>query len=226
MYTGIVQQLGTILKSEFSETFGQLSVQVNKEFTENLKIGASVSIDGVCLSMTEIRSTIKDSYFELLFDIINPTVLRSALPKRIVQDKVNIERSLVLGEENGGHDLSGHIDCVGTLGEVKRVGQNMFLEIIIPERFMRYIFPQGFIGINGCSLTISDVFKDRSSFSVWLIPETRRVTNLNDLKDGSIVNVECHKTIQAIVDTIESSIERVIKNLILLWFRRNRTFRV
>jgi riboflavin synthase len=127
---------------------------------------------------------------------------------------VNVERSLAIGAENGGHDVSGHVDCTATIVNRISTGSNTCITFEVPADKIKYIFSLGFIAINGVSLTISDVDKEKSTFSVWLIPETLRRTNLEQLELRDFVNLEFHKGTQVVVDTINDAVERVLTHAI------------
>ncbi|MEK7532799.1 MAG: riboflavin synthase, partial [Patescibacteria group bacterium] len=119
-------------------------------------------------------------------------------------DRVNIERSASLGDEIGGHLLSGHIMGTAEITDIDHSDNNHRVTFRAPREWMKYIFSKGFIALDGCSLTIVEVDKTASTFTVWLIPETLRVTTFGFKKVGDKVNVEIDSRTQTIVDTVQA----------------------
>lgn len=194
MYTGIVQGIGEITSIEDNGALRRISVKLPREARGGVKKGASISIDGVCLTVVRGKRTV-------LFDVMKETLDLTTLGERETGDSVNVERSYKIGDEVGGHILSGHIS--GT-AEVMRAGGDVGayeLRLRAPQEFLPYIFEKGFIGVDGASLTVSNV--DGQEFSVWLIPETLSLTTLGALEAGDRVNIEIDKQTQAIVDTVK-----------------------
>ncbi len=118
-----------------------------------------------------------------------------------VGDKVNIERSLKFGTELGGHILSGHVHTQAQLVHLDISDSHYNMQLEVAEEWLKYIFYKGFIGINGCSLTVGEVKGNR--FMLHLIPETLRLTNLEDYREGDRLNIEIDSQTQTIVDTVE-----------------------
>jgi riboflavin synthase alpha subunit len=106
----------------------------------------------------------------------------------------------------GGHDVSGHVDCRAEVVLLEELEESRSIRFRVPSNKTRYLFPQGYVAINGVSLTVADLRRDSSEFGVWLIPETLRRTNLRLLEVGNLVNIEFHRGVQVVVDTIESSV--------------------
>ena len=181
MFTGIVQEIGEI--KECNETASGISIHINASsiFTENLQDGASVSVNGVCL--TVVCST--NSY--MVFDVIKETLRVTNLDDLKVGSAVNLERSLKFGDEVGGHILSGHVSCKGKSQLIQRDGE-VELRIECPEEWLEFIFLKGYVALNGVSLTVAKV--EEGSFSVYLIPETLKATNLSESSEGSYFNIE------------------------------------
>ena len=197
MFTGIVQGLGTIKSIE--EGNGITTFSIACPDTQNLAIGASVAIDGVCLTATSIKDKL------VTFDIIPETMERTTLGERVVDDEVNIERSLRYGDEVGGHLLSGHIIGRGLLTYSERVGEGAQLKIKAPPSIQKYIQTKGYVGIDGISLTLGEVIENE--FDLHIIPETLRLTTLGSKQAGDAVNIEIDSTTMMIVETVE----RVLK---------------
>lgn len=193
MFTGIVQGLGVIQSIE--EGDGIITFSVVCPDTQDLIIGASVAIDGVCLTATSINGDL------VTFDVIPETMERTTLGERIVDDNVNIERSLRYGDEVGGHLLSGHIIGRGLVTYSESVGEGAQLKIKAPPAIQKYIQTKGYIGIDGISLTLGEVVDNE--FDLHIIPETLRLTTLGSKQAGDAVNIEIDSTTMMIVETVE-----------------------
>ena len=186
MFTGIVQGTGTVNTVTRGDV---LTIGVTIPSTENLLVGGSVSIDGVCLTATSIDEMVS-------FDIIPETLNRTTLGRLEIGSEVNIERALRVGEELGGHLLSGHVI---TTAEIMSIEQNDYT-IQCPEEFSEYILEKGYIAVDGISLTIGKT--DRNGrFQVHIIPETIRLTTLGSKIIGDRVNIEIDAMTQAVVET-------------------------
>ena len=197
MFTGIVQGLGTIKSIE--EGDGITTFCVTCPDTQELAIGASVAIDGVCLTATSINNEL------VTFDVIPETMERTTLGERVVDDEVNIERSLRYGDEVGGHLLSGHIIGRGLVTYSESVGEGAQLKIKAPPSIQKYIQTKGYIGIDGISLTLGEV--NENEFDLHIIPETLRLTTLGSKQAGDAVNIEIDSTTMMIVETVERLIK-------------------
>ena len=197
MFTGIVQGLGTIKSIE--EGNGITTFSIACPDTQNLAIGASVAIDGVCLTATSIKDEL------VTFDVIPETLERTTLGERVVDDEVNVERSLRYGDEVGGHLLSGHIIGRGLFTYSQKVGEGAQLKIKAPPSIQKYIQTKGYIGIDGISLTLGEVHENE--FDLHIIPETLRLTTLGSKQVGDAVNIEIDSTTMMIVETVERLIK-------------------
>lgn len=193
MFTGIVQGLGTIKSIE--EGNGITTFSIACPDTQNLVIGASVAIDGICLTATSIKDKL------VTFDVIPETMERTTLGERVANDEVNIERSLRYGDEVGGHLLSGHIIGRGLLTYSENIGEGAQLKIKAPPSIQKYIQTKGYIGIDGISLTIGEVHENE--FDLHIIPETLRLTTLGSKQVGDAINIEIDSTTMMIVETVE-----------------------
>lgn len=191
MFTGIIREIGTITQLMKK---GEMLAYAVKLSTQGLETGASVSIDGICQTVVKIDQE------GVWFDAIDETLKRTTLGERRVGDRVNIERSAKIGDEIGGHLLSGHISETATLTTIER---NVYT-FSIPST--KYLFSKGFIAIDGMSLTLVDVTEN--SFTVHLIPETLKRTTLGQKGVGDRVNIEFDALTQAAVETVE----RIAKN--------------
>ncbi|MGB2156638.1 MAG: riboflavin synthase subunit alpha [Candidatus Poseidoniaceae archaeon] len=193
MFTGIVQGRGEIVSIESGNEITTLRIRVPS--TEGLAIGASISIDGVCLTATEFAEGI------VSFDVIPETLEKTTLGELEVGGLVNVERSLRYGDEVGGHLLSGHIIGRGIISKADAVGDGAQYTILSPPDVRKYIVSKGYVGIDGISLTIGDVHDD--GFDLHLIPETLRLTTLGEKQAGDAVNLEIDSTTMMIVETVE-----------------------
>ena len=193
MFTGIVQGLGTLKSIE--EGDGITTFCIKCPDTQDLVIGASVAIDGVCLTATSIKGEL------VTFDVIPETMERTTLGERVVDDVVNIERSLRYGDEVGGHLLSGHIIGRGLVTYSESVGEGAQLKLKAPPSIQKYIQTKGYIGIDGISLTLGEV--NENEFDLHIIPETLRLTTLGSKQAGDAVNIEIDSTTMMIVETVE-----------------------
>ncbi len=193
MFTGIVQGTGEIISTSSQNTVTSFNIRLPN--VTNLNIGASVSINGVCLTVVAIESDI------IQFDIINETLERTNLGDLVVGDMVNIERSLKFGDEVGGHILSGHIFGTGIISTKTKTGDQMSLSILAPPVMRKYLTEKGYIAIDGISLTVGKV--NSGLFDLHIIPETMRLTTLESKNVGDVVNIEIDSNTQLIVETIE-----------------------
>ena len=197
MFTGIVQGVGEVITKTSHNTV--TSMTINLPNVKSLAIGASVSINGVCLTVVSLDSNI------VQFDIIDETLKRTNLGDISVGDFVNIERSLKFGDEVGGHVLSGHIFDTGIINSKAKKGDQMSLSILAPPSIQKYLTEKGYIAIDGISLTVGEI-KD-GCFDLHIIPETMRLTILDSKEVGDIVNIEIDSNTQLIVETIERLLE-------------------
>ncbi len=200
MFTGIVEAIGLISKKISSSEGERLQIEVPEGFNKDLKEGASISVNGVCLTVTEYSND------QISFDVIKETLRVTNLGDLNKNSEVNIERSLKFGDEVGGHLLSGHISCACKASLNNIEGE---VEILVdkPENWGQYIYPKGYIALNGVSLTVGKVSDE--SFSVYLIPETIRSTNLLSVEDGARLNLEID---QGIMASYENE-KKILKNI-------------
>lgn len=195
MFSGIVSHKAKVLKVQFHNDYMSLQICTPKNFNKGLKKGASVSVNGVCL-------TSKDSGDKVLkFDVIDETLYRTNLGHIKKGNIVNLERSIKASSEIGGHLMSGHIHFTAKIIEVIEKDNTKDMTISLSKNYSEYVMEKGYIGINGCSLTVSKVKK--SNFKIHLIPETLKVTNLINLKKLDTVNIEIDQNTIAIVQTVK-----------------------
>jgi len=197
MYTGITRGLFEI--TEVDKTPGLIiyRVKLSADLLENLKIGASVAVDGVCQTVVSIENS------KVTFNAIQDTLDRTTLCDLYVGRKVSIERSLCYGDEVGGHEIAGHVIGTATITQITPSENNLDLMLQFSKAWMKYILPKGFIAVDGSSLTVAEDINPEGYFSLHLIPETLRVTNFGNKRVGDLVNIELDHRTQAIVDTVE-----------------------
>ena len=200
MYTGIVQRVMTINMVEKKIGLNTLFIEFDEFLLSNLIIGASVAVDGVCLTVTGINNTL------VSFDVMQETLNKTTLGLLNAGSRANIERSAKQGDEIGGHILSGHIEGTAEISNIIETENNYVLEFICPKEWMKFIFPKGFIAINGASLTVIDT-KPEGWFYVSLIPETLRATTFKEKQVGDKVNIEIDHQTKVIVSTVERYLE-------------------
>jgi len=198
MFSGIVSHKSKVLKVESFSDFVRIHISTPKNFNKGLKKGASVSVNGVCLTSKDNGSK------NLKFDVIEETLLKTNLKHILKGDIVNLERSIKASSEIGGHLMSGHIHFTGEVKKIFNKENTKDMKISISKEYSDYILEKGYIGINGCSLTIGKIFKDQ--FNIHLIPETLKVTNLEKLEEKDLVNIEIDQTTIAIVDTVKKTL--------------------
>jgi len=198
MFTGIVSGKGQVQKITKYKDYLSLIIKAPKGFSKNLVKGASVAVNGVCLTVKKGKTDF------LEFDIIEETIQKTNLKNISRLSKVNLERSMTAKTEIGGHLVSGHIHGTGEVLKVINKQATKDLQIKIPKSLREYFFYKGYVALNGCSLTIGRVLK--TSFYIHLIPETVSVTTFKDIKKGDLINIEVE---QATINTVET-VKRVM----------------
>lgn len=196
MYTGIVAGAFPLVEVIEKPGLHTLVICLPPELLQDLALGASVGMDGVCLTVTHIDGA------RVSFDAMQETLQRTTLGKLRAGDRVNIERSAKGQVEIGGHIVSGHVDATATLIAIERPTNNYVMTLQIPPEYTPYVFNKGFIALNGCSLTVSEFDSKRGQFKVWLIPETLQRTTFANKQIGDQINMEVDRQTQVIVDTV------------------------
>lgn len=195
MFTGIIQAMASIHSLEKRDGLWRFGMHFSEELQQNLKHGASVAHNGVCLTVAGKQDDI------VYFDVMEQTLKVTNLDDCSAGDVLNIERAMRFGDEVGGHILSGHIAFCASLIEREANETNSRLRFSCDNKWMKYILPKGFAAIDGASLTIGET--GENWFEVYLIPETRTLTTLDSKPLGSHYNIEVDSQTQAIVDTVE-----------------------
>ncbi len=200
MFSGIVQTVGKIESIKDKNHIKTIRIETHGDYLEDIAIGQSVSVDGVCLSLVKKNN----EYSE--FEAVEETINRTTLGRYKQGTKVNLEKSLKFGDTVGGHFVSGHIHTRGRIVEVELVGESKNILVEIEEKWIKYLTEKGYISVNGASITIGKVSKN--TFYVHLIPETLKTTNLDELIYDNYVNLEFDQATIAIVDTTERLINQ------------------
>ena len=214
MFTGIVQGIATVRTLTEWPGLRTFALDFPAGFCEGLAIGASVAVDGTCLTVTALQGDQTAS-----FDVMAQSLALTTLAGLCEGSRVNVERAAKDGAEIGGHPLSGHIDFMGALGAVGTPENNRVLRIDVPAPWMRYVFAKGYIAVNGASLTVAQAHRERDGsgwFEVWLIPETLRMTNFGDKTASDSLNIEIERSTQVFVDTVRDAIEERLGLLVPL----------
>jgi riboflavin synthase len=202
MFTGIVQGVARVARKIERPGLVSFELAFPSGFDEGLEIGASVSVDGVCLTVTT-----HDAPERATFDVMQQSLALTTLGGLVEGSEVNVERAAKDGAEIGGHPLSGHVDGLGRIVQVRRPENNHVLRIELPPALRRYVFAKGYIAVNGCSLTAAEVHRGEGWFEVWLIPETLRMTTFGAKREGDALNIEIERQTQVFVDTVREAID-------------------
>jgi len=184
MFTGIIQGVGKIEKisqNTKNRSAFQMTVDLGKH-AKGLKVGQSVALNGVCLSATKISKNKCD------FEMIDETIKQTDLGNLVPGAKVNIERSLKVGDRMEGHFVLGHVDGVGIIKKIEKKPKEVKVWFEVPKKLVKFVVEKGSIAIDGISLTVVDVTKNNAS--VCLIPHTIKITNFQSKKVGDKINIE------------------------------------
>ena len=193
MFTGIIEEVGTLSRIDRATGFCQLAIRASKVL-DDCKPGDSISVNGTCLTVTRQSS---DGF---VADVMAETMRRTNLGELKVGDRLNLERSLRLSDRLGGHIVAGHVDEVGTIMELKPEDIATLMTVGVSPELMKYVAVKGSVCVEGVSLTVTDV--SNSSFQVSLIPFSKENTTLGPKRVGDAVNIE--------VDMLARYVERLI----------------
>ena len=186
MFTGIIDHNGEIIKITKKRN-KDISIFVLTRFkSKDIKLGSSICCNGVCLTVCKIKKL--KNKLELSFDVSNETINCTNFSKLKIGSKINLEKSLRMGDEISGHFVFGHVDEVSKLLTIKRIKGSHQLKFSKSKKLSKYIAKKGSIAVDGVSLTINS--SDSKSFSVNIVPYTWEHTNFNNLKVNSLINVE------------------------------------
>ena len=193
MFTGLIEEVGGVVEVRASDGGTQLQIAAPRT-AKKARRGDSIAVNGCCLTLTSRRGD------RLTFDLLEETIARTNLQKLRRNDPVNLERALPADGRLGGHFVQGHIDCVSPIVAFDKKGADFRVEVELPAEFAQYVTRKGSIALDGISLTVSEVLP--KSFVVWIIPYTKRYTNLDRAQVGALVNVE--------FDILAKYVERVL----------------
>ncbi|CCQ11952.1 Riboflavin synthase eubacterial/eukaryotic [Pseudoalteromonas luteoviolacea B = ATCC 29581] len=202
MFTGIIQTQATVISANKSEGVLRLILSVERGYLGHLDLGASIAINGCCLTVVNYEIPQQDVVGQVSFDVIDETLLLTNLGNLRRGMKVNFERSVTFGTELGGHIVSGHIHDTAKVIKIERTENNCKIRLALPATWLKYVMYKGFIAVNGASLTVGKVEDD--GFWLHLIPETLQITNIGRLDEGDAVNIEVDQQTMTIVNTVEN----------------------
>jgi riboflavin synthase len=194
MFTGIIAAMGRVDAVEPSGGDLRLTIDAGKLDLADVKLGDSIAINGVCLTVVSIEQTV------LGFDVSNETLERTSLGQATPGSSVNLEKAMAVGERLGGHIVSGHVDGLGQVALMEPSARSVKFRFAVPTTLERYIAEKGSICIDGTSLTVNKV--GPGWFEVNIIPHTMQETIISDYREGSVVNLE--------VDLIARYLERLL----------------
>jgi len=205
MFTGIVQGVAQVNAIQDRSGLRSVVLALPPAFDDGLAIGASVAVDGVCLTVTA-----RPAPGLAAFDVMQQSLALTTLGSLAEGSRINVERAARDGAEIGGHPLSGHIDFSATLQSIRQPENNHVLRLAVPAPWMRYVFAKGYIAADGASLTVAEAQREIDGsgwFEVWLIPETLRATTFASKRVGERFNIEIERQTQVFVDTVRAAID-------------------
>jgi riboflavin synthase len=195
MFSGLIAYVGQVAKIEQADTSALLSITC-PPITAEIKIGDSVSVNGVCLTVTDFD---KSSF---AVDVMVQTLNLSSIGKLLVADAVNLELATKSQDRLGGHIVQGHVDGLAQILAITQEPKWQRVDLKLPDKLMKYVVAQGSIALDGVSLTVGELDDAKNQVSVWLIPETLAKTNLASKKVNDYLNVE--------VDVLAKYVERLL----------------
>jgi riboflavin synthase len=195
MFTGLIQYVGEVSKIEQADTSARLTINC-PPITSEIKVGDSVSVNGVCLTVTDFNN---DSFS---VDVMVQTLNLSSIGKLVIKDSVNLELATRSQDRLGGHIVQGHVDGLAQVVAITQEPKWQRMDLKLPDKLMKYVVAQGSIALDGVSLTVGELNDASNQVTVWLIPETLANTNLASKKVNDYVNVE--------VDVLAKYVERLI----------------
>ena len=182
MFTGIIEEIGKVVSIKKGAVSSQITFSAEK-ILGDVNDGDSIAVNGVCLTATHVTPGIFTA------DIMAETIRRSNLGKLKSGNSVNMERAMLCGGRFGGHIVSGHIDGCGSIIDLKREENAVWVTVMADQNIMKYIIQKGSVALDGISLTVASVMKDQ--FRVSVIPHTGEETTLLSKSKGDIINIEC-----------------------------------
>jgi riboflavin synthase len=197
MFTGLIEDVGRVVAAHATEHGAQLEIGAPST-ARKVRAGQSIAVNGCCLTLTSRRGG------RLTFDLLEETIARTNLRDLQPNSPVNLERALRADGRLGGHFVQGHVDCVSRIMAFDKKGSDFRLEIELPKEFAPYVASKASVAVNGISLTVADILPKR--FVAWIIPYTKRHTNLDCAKTGDLVNLE--------FDVLAKYVERMVAPLV------------
>jgi riboflavin synthase len=197
MFTGLIEEVGRVVAAHATKHGAQLRIAAAGT-TKQVRAGQSIAVNGCCLTLTSRRGD------RLTFHLLEETIARTNLRDLQPKHPVNLERALRADGRLGGHFVQGHVDCVSRIMAFDKKGPDFRLEIELPKEFAPYVASKASIAVNGISLTVADILPKR--FVAWIIPYTKRHTNLDCAKPGDLVNLE--------FDVLAKYVERMVAPLV------------
>ena len=194
MFTGLIEEVGTVVAARARDHGMELQIGAPRT-AKHVSAGESIAVNGCCLTLSSRRGN------RLSFDLLEETIGRTNFKKLRRSSPVNLERALCADGRLGGHFVQGHIDCVAPIIAFDTKGADFRMEVELPENSRHYVASKGSIAVNGISLTIAEVLP--RSFAVWIIPYTKRHTNLDRATTGDLVNLE--------FDILAKYVERMVR---------------
>ena len=198
MFTGLIEDIGKVVAARATEHGVQLEIAAPGT-AKQVRAGQSIAVNGCCLTLTSRRGD------RLTFDLLEETLARTNLRDLRPNSQVNLERALRADGRFGGHFVQGHVDCVSRIMAFDKKGPDFRLEIELPKEFAPYVASKGSIAVNGISLTVADILPKR--FVAWIVPYTKRHTNLDCAKTGDLVNLE--------FDILAKYVEKMVTPLVV-----------
>ncbi len=181
MFTGIIEEKGIVIA--INKTREGVSLRIKADSVSvDVKLGDSIAVSGVCLSVTDIKEKF------LSFDVIKESLKKTTLSELKIGDSINLERSLKVDSKIGGHFVSGHIDYKARIEKILKGSEGTGFKVFLPEEFSNLVAEKGSIALDGVSLTVVKV--EKKSFTVYLIPHTLKITTFSNKKKGDLLNVE------------------------------------
>ena len=203
MYTGIVQGVCSIVGIETRAGITALRVALG-DHADGLQPGASVALNGTCLTAVTIDTG------TVCFDLVKETRELTNLGTLHVGSAVNVERSFRVGDEVGGHILSGHTAALAVVADIQASQGHHRITVEIPAQWMPYLMPKGFVALNGVSLTIQELDRQQNLLTASLIPETLARTTFGTVAIGDALNLEVDAQTQAVVDTVRAMLPELL----------------
>jgi riboflavin synthase len=197
MFTGLIEEVGSVIALNAGDDHRELKVAA-PHLAKNMQRGDSVAVNGCCLTISSHRGS------ALSFDLLAETMSRTNLKYLQRGDLVNLERALAANERFGGHFVQGHVDCVSPILAFEKSGADFRLEIELPPEFANYVASKASIAVNGISLTVAEILP--KSFVVWIVPYTKKHTNLDRAEAGDLVNLE--------FDVLAKYVERMLPQFV------------